>query len=100
MCSCFIYLFSMVYMGSAFLFLSTANGKYIYVQDEGQKSKTAGIFSYIGYLLMFKNLPYNIQNSKPTFNNAYAKHHGIPVTLFQKFDKMLGIPILKQSVVG
>eukprot|EP00268_Persea_americana_P000970 TRINITY_DN10293_c0_g1_i1.p1 TRINITY_DN10293_c0_g1~~TRINITY_DN10293_c0_g1_i1.p1 ORF type:complete len:431 (+),score=88.91 TRINITY_DN10293_c0_g1_i1:205-1497(+) len=60
------------------------------IQDEGQKSKIAGIFSYIGYLLMFKNLPYNIQNSKPTFNNAYAKHHGIPVTLFQKFDKMFG----------
>lgn len=86
----FFFLFFNVLHGSCLHFNFSLLTENISVQDEVEKSKIAGIFSYISYLLKFKNLPNKIRNSKPTFHNAYEMHHGIPVTLFQKFDKMFG----------
>ncbi|KAL6010480.1 hypothetical protein ACLOJK_000913 [Asimina triloba] len=59
--------------------------KLFMIKDEPQKKKLACIFSYITYLLRFRNLPKHL---KKPIGVTSAMYHNIPTALFQRFVKL------------
>ncbi|CAN4099527.1 unnamed protein product [Withania somnifera] len=60
-----------------------------HIQDEDEKKRLAGIFSFITHLVKFKD-----RHSMDGVSSA--KHHKIPGILFQKFSSMFAIPDTKR----
>ncbi|KAK4344816.1 hypothetical protein RND71_034992 [Anisodus tanguticus] len=65
-------------------FVCNRSYKLEHIQDENEKKRLAGIFSFIAHLVKFKD-----KHSMDGVSSS--KHHKIPVILFQKFSSMFAI---------
>lgn len=70
-------------------FVCNRSYKLEHIQDEDEKKRLAGIFSFITHLVKFKD-----RHSMDGVSSA--KHHKIPGILFQKFSSMFAIPDTKR----
>ncbi|KAM3308936.1 DNA-directed RNA polymerase I subunit rpa49 [Capsicum chacoense] len=70
-------------------FVCNRSYKLEHIQDEDEKKRLAGIFSFITHLVKFKD-----KHSMDGVSSA--KHHKIPGILFQKFSSMFAIPDSKR----
>lgn len=70
-------------------FVCNRSYKLEHIQDEDEKKRLAGVFSFITHLVKFKD-----RHSMDGVSSA--KHHKIPGILFQKFSSMFAIPDTKR----